>query len=268
MAASTGMALAAGPAPAAPRRPLFDSHCHIIDPRFPIVANQGYTPPAYMPADYLAEVKPLDVLRGAVVSGSFQAYDQGYLLDALERLGGGWVGVTQIPDDTPDAEIARLAAAGVRAVRFNILRGLNEDFGRIVALALRCHAVARWHCEFYVDAATLRPYVDRLAKLPSFSIDHLGMSEAGLPVLLDLVGNGCKVKATGFGRVTLDVPRALEAIAHKNPDALLFGTDLPSTRARRPFQPSDIDLIESTLGWDLAKRVFWDNPVAFYRVNA
>ena len=27
------------------------------------------------------------------------------------------------------------------------------------------------------------------------------MSEAGLPVLLDLVGNGCKVNATGFGRV-------------------------------------------------------------------
>ena len=25
-------------------RRLFDSHCHIIDPRFPIVANNGYTP--------------------------------------------------------------------------------------------------------------------------------------------------------------------------------------------------------------------------------
>lgn len=262
------IAAAAGPAPAAPRRVLFDSHCHIIDPRFPLVENQGYTPPTYMPADYLAQVKPLDVLRGALVSGSFQAHDQGYLLDALERLGGGWVGVTQIPDDTPDAEIARLAASGVRGVRFNILRGLNEDFDRIVALAQRCHAVAGWHCEFYVDAATLRPHVDRMAKLPPYSIDHLGMSEAGLPVLLDLVGNGCKVKATGFGRVALDVPKALEAIARKNPDALLFGTDLPSTRAKRPFQPSDIDLIESTLGWPLAKRVFWDNPMAFYRVNA
>lgn len=267
MVGSVSAALAAGPAPAAPRRPLFDSHCHIIDPHFPLVANQGYTPPPYMTADYLSQVKPLDVLRGAVVSGSFPAYDQGYLLDALGRLGGGWVGVTQIPHDTPDAEIARLAAAGVRAVRFNILRGLNEDFDRIVAVALRCHAVARWHCEFYVDAATLRPHVDRLAKLPQFSIDHLGMTEAGLPVLLDLVGNGCKVKATGFGRVTLDVPKALEAIARKNPDALLFGTDLPSTRARRPFQPSDIDLIESTLGWPLAKRVLWDNPMAFYRVS-
>jgi hypothetical protein len=28
----------------AQQRRLFDGHCHIIDHRFPIVANQGYTP--------------------------------------------------------------------------------------------------------------------------------------------------------------------------------------------------------------------------------
>src|SRR5947199_7611376 len=85
----------------------------------------------------------------------------------------------------------------------------------------------------------------------------LGMTEAGVPVLLDLVAAGCKVKATGFGRVTLDVPKTLEAIARKSPDALVFGTDLPSTRARRPFEPGDIDLIERVLGPELARRTFW-----------
>ena len=29
------------------RRRLFDSHCHIIDHRFPIVANQGYVQMIY-----------------------------------------------------------------------------------------------------------------------------------------------------------------------------------------------------------------------------
>ena len=71
------------------------------------------------------------------------------------------------------------------------------------------------------------------------------MTEAGVPVLLDLVAAGCKVKATGFGRVMLDVPRTLQAIAQANPDALVFGTDIPSTRAERPFEPSDIDLVET-----------------------
>ena len=248
-------------------RRLFDSHCHIIDHRFPIVANQGYTPPNFTLEDYLAKAKPLGVAAGAVVSGSFQANDQTYLMDLLPKLGANWVGVTQIPNDYPDDEIKKLAGIGVRAVRFNVFRGRIDSVDDIVALANRAHAVAGWHSEMYVDAATLAPHVDKLAKLPQLSIDHLGMSEAGIPVLLDLVAAGCKVKATGFGRVKLDVPKALEAIAKKNPNALVFGTDIPSTRAPRPFEPADIDLVERVLGPELAKKAFWDNPLALYRVK-
>jgi predicted TIM-barrel fold metal-dependent hydrolase len=245
-------------------RKLFDSHCHIIDHRFPIVANQGFSPAPFPLEDYLAETRPLGVVAGAVVSGSFQANDQTYLMDVLPRLGAGWAGVTQIPNDYPDAEIARLDGIGVRAVRFNLFRGRLDSVDDIVALAARVHAVAGWHAELYVDAASLAPHVARLSKLPQISVDHLGMTEAGLPVLLDLVAAGCKVKATGFGRVKLDVPATLEAIAKTRPDALMFGTDIPSTRAARPFQPSDIDLVEKVLGPELAQKAFWDNPVALY----
>ena len=101
---------------ARPARRIFDSHCHIIDHRFPIVANQGYTPPNFPLEDYLARATPLGVVAGAVVSGSFQANDQTYLEDVLPKLGSGWVGVTQIPNDCPDAEIARLGMLGVRAM--------------------------------------------------------------------------------------------------------------------------------------------------------
>jgi predicted TIM-barrel fold metal-dependent hydrolase len=215
----------------------------------------------------LAQAKPLGVIGGAVVSGSFQANDQTYMIDALGKLGTGWVGVTQIANDCPDAEIAKLGKVGVRAVRFNILRGRIDDIDDIVALATRCHAVAGWHAEFYVDAASLAAHVDRLSKLPQIVIDHLGMTEEGVPVLLDLVAAGCKVKATGFGRVKMDVPKALERIAQKNLNALVFGTDMPSTRAPRPFMPSDIVLIEKVLGRELAQRTFWDNPLALYRVK-
>jgi predicted TIM-barrel fold metal-dependent hydrolase len=254
--------------PAHSSRRLFDSHCHIIDHRFPIVANQGYTPPDFPLEAYLAQARPLGVVAGAVVSGSFQADDQTYLEDALPKLGVGWVGVTQIPHDYPDAGIAKLAALGVRAARFNLFRGALDSVDDIVAMATRIHAVAGWHAEMYVDAAALQPHVARLAKLPQLCIDHLGMTEAGVPVLLDLVAAGCKVKATGFGRVMLDVPRTLHAIAQANPDALVFGTDIPSTRAKRPFEPSDIDLVEQVLGPELARKAFWDNPVALYRIQA
>ena len=251
----------------AQQRRLFDSHCHIIDHRFPIVVNQGYTPPNFPLEDYLAMTKPLGVVAGAIVSGSFQANDQTYLMDVLPKLGAGWVGVTQIPKDHPDAEIVKLGKLGVRAVRFNVFRGRIDSVDDIVALANRAHAVAGWHSEIYTDAAALGPHVDRLSKLPQLSIDHLGMTEAGVPVLLDLVAAGCKVKASGFGRVKLDVPKTLEAVAKRNPNALVFGTDIPSTRAERPFQPSDIDLVERVLGPELAQKAFWDNPLALYRVK-
>jgi predicted TIM-barrel fold metal-dependent hydrolase len=251
----------------AQQRRLFDSHCHIIDHRFPIVANQGYTPPHFPLEDYLAQARPLGVVAGAVVSGSFQAEDQTYLTDLLPRLGPAWAGVTQIPNDYPDAEIVRLGKLGVRAVRFNVFRGRIDNVDDIVALATRAHSVADWHSEIYADAASLAPHVDKLSELPQLCVDHLGMTEAGVPVLLDLVAAGCKVKASGFGRVKLDVPKTLEAIARKNPNALVFGTDIPSTRAARPFEAADIDLVERVLGRELAQKAFWDNPLALYRVK-
>jgi predicted TIM-barrel fold metal-dependent hydrolase len=266
LAGGAAVALSAAAGLAQQRR-LFDSHCHIIDHRFPIVPNQGYTPPHFPLEDYLAQAKPLGVVAGAVVSGSFQADDQTYLMDTLPKLGAGWVGVTQIPNDTPDAEIAKLGAAGVRAVRFNVFRGRIDSVDDIVALATRCHSVAGWHSEIYADAAALAPHVGKLSKLPQICVDHLGMTEAGVPALLDLVAAGCKVKATGFGRAKLDVAKTLEAIAQKNPNALVFGTDIPSTRAARPFERSDIDLIERVLGRELAQKAFWDNPLALYRVK-
>ena len=266
LSGSAAVALSATAGLAQQRR-LFDSHCHIIDHRFPIVANQGYTPPHFPLEDYLAKARPLGVVAGAVVSGSFQANDQTYLMDILPKLGPAWVGVTQIPNDYPDAEIAKLGKLGVRAARFNVFRGRIDSVDEIVALATRVHSVAGWHSEIYADAAALAPHIDKLSRLPQLCIDHLGMTEAGVPALLDLVASGCKVKATGFGRVKLDVPKTLEAVARKNPNALVFGTDIPSTRAARPFDAADIDLIERVLGRELAQKAFWDNPLALYKVK-
>src|SRR6185295_13827186 len=101
--------------------------------------------------------------------------------------------------------------------------------------------------------------------LPKVSIDHLGMTQAGMPHLLKLAERGAKVKATGFGRTEVDVPAALRDLARANPECLMFGTDLPSQRARRPFLPSDMDLIRETLDAEVTRRVFCDTAVAFYR---
>lgn len=245
---------------------LFDTHFHIIDFRFPVQENQGFMPPSFPVDSYLERTRELGIAGGCIVSGSFQGFDTAFMFDALEKFGPAFVGVIQIPASASDGEIRRLDAAGVRGVRFNLVRGGSASVDDIDRLARRVFDLAGWHAELYADARDLEPIYPVLAALPAASIAHLGLSRAGLPTLLKLAEKGMKVKATGFGRVVdLDVPAALRDLAKANPDCLMFGTDLPSQRARRPFLPGDIDLIRDSLDPSLWPKVFSENAVSFYR---
>jgi predicted TIM-barrel fold metal-dependent hydrolase len=248
-----------------PRHALFDAHLHIIDPRFPLVANDAFIPTTFSVDDYRRRTHHLNVVGGSVVSGSFQAFDQSYLLDALAELGPRFVGVTQLPVTTSDEEIVSLDAAGVRAVRFNVRRGGSETLTHLDSLARRVFELVGWHTELYIDARDLSELHQVLIALPKVSIDHLGLSRAGLPELLRLVERGAHVKATGFSRGDLDVRATLRDIARANPHSLMVGTDLPSTRSPRPFSDDDIDLVVEALGENLLSAALCDNALALYR---
>lgn len=243
---------------------MFDAHVHIIDPRFPLIENEGYLPEPYTIDDYRKRMSRFDVTGGAVVSASFQGSDQSYLRAALAELGEGWVGVTRLPLDAGDEEIVELDKVGVRALRFNLKRAA-ADIAAMTLQAVRAYELAGWHVEVYIDGQMLASLQPVVLKLPALSVDHMGMSEEGLPFLLDLVDRGARVKATGFGRVDMDVATALRRIHAVNPEALMFGTDLPGTRAGRPFEDSDVDLICDVVGTDMHK-VLEDNARAFYRL--
>ncbi|HEY1352493.1 MAG TPA: amidohydrolase family protein [Ktedonobacteraceae bacterium] len=248
------------------RPPIFDGHLHIIDPRFPLVANQGYLPPAFTIADYRASTAGFKVLGGAVVSASFQGFDQRFLAAALLELGEHFVGVTQLPPVVTDAEILELDEIGVRAVRFNLYRGGHKDLARLEEVAWRVFDLAGWHIELYIDSRDLPDLMPRLQALPRVSIDHLGLARSGLPHVLRLAEQGISIKASGFGRCDFAIPQALRAIYQVNPAALIFGTDLPSTRAARPFTGADLILIQEALGPHAARQVLSENAGALYKL--
>ncbi|MEH7609221.1 amidohydrolase family protein [Priestia megaterium] len=243
---------------------LFDSHFHIIDFDFPINENQGYLPPSYVVEDYKTGTANLDVLGGAIVSGSFQGFDQEYLVNALKQMGPTFCGVTQLPFTVTDEEIIHLHRHGVKALRFNIKRGGSEDLSKLDYFARRVYDLVGWHSELYIDSKELPEIASAIEKLPAISIDHLGLSEEGLPHLLKLVDKGIRVKATGFGRVELNVENALKYIYEANPDALMFGTDLPSTRAKRPFEYKDIELIQQLFDQQAADKILYMNAFNWY----
>ena len=132
-------------------------------------------------------------------------------------------------------------------------------------MARRVHELVGWHTELYVDSAELADIYETLVSLPAVSIDHLGLSKVGFPTLLKHAEKGVRVKATGFGRVDFDVRSALTDLYAANPRALMFGTDLPSTRAPRPYQDDDYTLVLETLGEEKAANVFYKNAIEFYR---
>lgn len=153
-------------------------------------------------------------------------------------------------------------------MRFNLRRGGSEDVSQLDRMARRVHELVGWHVELYVDSRELPALFDTLAALPALSIDHLGLSGDGLPTLVKLAERGVRIKATGFGRVDFDVPTALRAIDAANPHALMFGTDLPSTRAPRPYADADFTLLVDALGPEAAARALHGNALAFYRPRA
>jgi predicted TIM-barrel fold metal-dependent hydrolase len=202
-----------------------------------------------------------------VISGSFQGCDQSYLLETLRDLGPSYVGVTQLPASATDQQISDLNEQGVRAIRFNLRRGGSETIDQIRSVAYRVYAIANWHIELYVDAHELDNLSELLCELPAVSIDHLGLSKAGLPVLKKLVENGVYVKATGFSRLDFDPVQAIKDLNDINPDAVMFGTDLPSTRAPVPYSDLDLSLLLEAFDAKTIRKLLETNAREFYKLQ-
>ena len=75
------------------------------------------------------------------------------------------------------------------------------------------------------------------------------------------------MKASGFGRTNFNIDNALKQIYSINPNALMFGSDLPSTRAKRPFHDDDVNIIVKTFDETQAENIFYNNALAFYKLE-
>jgi predicted TIM-barrel fold metal-dependent hydrolase len=245
---------------------IFDAHFHIFDYQYPIIPNQGFAPDEFTVDDYHKRTEGLNITGGAIVSGSFQEFDQSYLKAALKQMGPGFIGVTQLPASTGKEELLDLHQAGVRGVRFNLRRGITEGFDNLEDFANRIYEQLGWHTELYIDAQKLTDLYEQINCLPSVVIDHLGLSKSDFSVLLKLVEQGgVRVKASGFGRLDFDPVEAIRKLMAVNPNSVMFGTDLPSTRTPRPFKRQDIKSIRNVFDEPAVRKILYQNAVSFYQ---
>jgi predicted TIM-barrel fold metal-dependent hydrolase len=239
------IAQAAGPLADMPAGAI-DVHNHIVGPlsKYPMAANRTYTPPEASVAQLRALRVQLGVARNVIVQPSFYGFDNSCLVDALAELGTSARGVAVVPLDVADAELQRLARAGVTGVRLNLatfgIRDPKAAADAVHALAPRFVAL-NWH----IQINTGLPVIDGLApmigdvKVP-IVFDHIGNAEAAMGVnqkgfgaLVELVkARNTYVKLSAPYNLSkrpdwADVTPLAKALIAAAPDRMLWGTNWP-----------------------------------------
>ena len=188
------------PAPPALRLPAnaCDSHVHVFGPaaRFPYAATRGFTPVDAPKEALFALHRTLGIGRCVIVQSLVHGLDNRVVEDAIAAGGGRYLGVALVRADVPDAELARLAAAGFRGVRFNFSRHLGPGAAMddVVALTHRL-APLGLHLQVHFDADLIHELAGPLRRSAvPVVIDHmarvdarLGAQHANFRSLLDLL---------------------------------------------------------------------------------
>lgn len=266
-----------------------NGHFHIFGPatRFPYAASRAYTPPDAPLEDVLAMHATLGMTRGVAIQGNAHGTDNSALLDALRRAGGRLRGVGIAPPATPAAELAVMAAAGVCALRFHHIAGVQKaTFSAIGVDAFLelapTMADLGLHLQMMINAAELPAVMPRLAhwKLP-IVIDHYalapaaeGTAAAGFEAVRRNLAEGrIWLKVSAPYRMSQrypdyeDVAPLHEALVKANPDQLLWGSDWPHPRLAENM-PDDGHLVDFFNAWTpderVRRKILVENPARLY----
>jgi len=264
----------------------WDSHIHILDPRFPTVANAVYQPPVATVQDYQAVQQRLGLERVLVVQSSIHGTDHACLLDAITQFGPGARGVGMVDAAVTDAELLRLTQGGVRGARCLMTPGGVLSWDEVAPLAARVNAFG-WHTNLQFRGATLPDRFGAIAGLPGeVVIDHMGLfsrpikpDHPHVKLLLRLLDTGrvwVKLSAPYGGGVmgpppyTSAWPLARALIRHA-PERLVWGSDWPNTFMTQVYKlpPGDpAMLLDLLLEWtedeSVRRRTLADNPEALF----
>jgi predicted TIM-barrel fold metal-dependent hydrolase len=279
-----------------------DCHAHVFGPyeRFPLAPDRPYTPGEASLDDLRAMHAALGVERVVIVAASPYGTDNRALLDALARLGtGSGRGVVVIdPDQTTDAELEAMHAAGVRGVRVNLASvGASDPVaaGETLRAAAARVAPLGWHVDLHAGLDVVAAVHETIATAPATTVvDHFGLADpaagtaqAGFGALRDLAAAGAAyVKLSAPERITGEpdapaVATLARALLDAAPDRMLWASDWPHTGggphgggARdpaevEPFRAVDDERALARLrAWvrddDELRRVLVENPARLY----
>jgi len=273
-----------------PRKPSFalppgaaDCHAHVFGPleKYGHAADRLYTPPPVFLKDYLQMLDALGIERAVVVQSGVHGTNNNVIVDAIAQSRGRLRGIALIPENVTDAQLDRLAAAGVRGFRANLVAKTGVQFDGAKKLAHRVKRLG-WHAQFLLDVESF-PELDRvLADFPvEVVIDHMGRPDTrhgtgapGFQALIRLLksGRGWSKLSAPYRTSTQNPPYAdiapfARALVAAAPDRLVWGSDWPHVMLATPM-PNDGELCDQLAAWvpDAATRnkILVDNPARLY----
>ena len=275
---SSGTEPASLPAPANAT----DCHHHIYDSRFPVDPKATLRPGDATVADYRALQRRIGTSRNIVVQPSTYGTDNRCMLDALGQFGPAARGVAVVDTSVTDDELARLNAAGVRGIRFNLVQTGATTVEMVAPLAARV-AKLGWHVQIHALPALIVGNAALWRGLPCQAVfDHMGHpQEPGgenapvVALLSELARDGrawvklsgvymdSKVGPPSYADCTA-VARAYIAAA---PARMVWGSDWPHP-TEKTAKPDDAILFDLLGQWapdaPTRTRILVDNPARLY----
>ena len=261
-----------------------DAHVHVFGPsgKFPYSQTRSFTPADAPKEKLFALHRYLGISRCVIVQSTIYAFDNSVVQDAMAAGKGHYLGIALAPCDISDGDLEKLANAGFRGVRFNLIPGLarNAEPEEIVKFTHRLK-----HLDMHLQVHFVSSLVHELSSILKKSavpvvIDHMGRVDATLgadhPDFLAL----CKlmsdplfhVKVSGSDRSDATPPyklgtRLARKLVESFPDRCFWGTDWP--HPHHTHIPDDGILVDALAEiaptHDLRERLLVVNPQKFYR---
>lgn len=221
----------------------FDCHAHVYE-MVKSVAGARYVPEGPAPlANWLTHQATHGLRGGVIVQVSFLGTDNSQMCDALSRLDTSrFAGVGVVPLDVEEAELDRLVQAGIRGVRWNLVRSAavpdldtpqTQNFFR----KLRDNNL---HLEVHLEGPRLAPMLPKLTDQGvNLVVDHFGLPSEPKPSDDQMISavRGLADRSTLYFkfaahyRVPFDLqPHANELMSLLHDNRVVWGSDWPHTQ--------------------------------------
>ena len=261
-----------------------DSHVHVFGPAaiFPFATSRNFTPVDAPKERLFALHHHLGIERCVIVQSAMHGFDNRAAEDAIHAGGGHYLGVALVPVNVADAELQRLAAAGVRGVRFNFMKHLASGAtpDEVAALTLRLKPLGM-HLQVHFESSMIHSLAAPLSRSAvPVVIDHMGRVDATLgadaadfAALMKLLRNPLfYVKVSGIDRIDptppyVDGVHLANTLVQAFPDQCVWGTDWP--HPNHTHVPDDGVLVDRLSAIapspELLDKLLVRNPQALYQ---